>query len=225
MKKLLWFLLPLTLLVGVSFGFVSCSDDDDDTGIVGTWSELDGDELITITFKSDGTGTITEKWHSGTFTYKMTDKRSGTMTVKEEGSYSGYSYYVYTFRIEGDTLYVYEEGDRYPEFIMTKQGKGKDSNNVLGTWIYEEGYNSFSLTFKSGGTGTAITKYYDSYSGMETEKTTFTYSMASSNSGTLTIRGYDSYSGYSNEVYTFKIQNNRLSLYYEEYFVCTFIKQ
>lgn len=225
MKKFKFLAITMLALLTIG-GFYACcnDDDDDDNGIVGTWFAYDGDEAITITFNSDETGVISEKWKQDTFTYSMTNKNSGTMTIRYQESYH-YHYEVFTFRIEGKSLYLYDD-DGDLELVLTKQNSSStSSSNIVGTWTYKEGNASVSLTFKKDGTGTAVIKYYDSYSGTETNQTTFTYSMTGNRSGTITMREYDSYSGYNYSTYTFKIEGNTLYLYDGSYLVGDFIKQ
>lgn len=127
----------------LSVTFVACSDDDDDddsssgSSVVGTWSGSwsysDESETITLTFKSNGTGTYvdvykdsygTEK-ETGTFTYKMEGQSKGIITLKyyDSYSYSGYvTDYLY-FEIKGKKMYLYEDGydDEDMGMVLTKQ--------------------------------------------------------------------------------------------------------
>lgn len=103
--------------------------------VTGTWfgkeSGSSWEESLTLTFKSDGTGTWVGSYYDsysgsstekGTFTYEMEGKSKGVIAVKEYSSYSGsYTDYIY-FEIEGKTMYLYEDyyGDDL-EWTLTKQ--------------------------------------------------------------------------------------------------------
>lgn len=115
-------------MVVVSSAITSCSKDDDNPpannptsstdGVVGTWSGSDRDEQFTLTFKTDGTGTVIMRYqdsYSGgtqtemeTFSYVMTDKSTGVITVYSEH---------FSFRIQGNKMYT--DFDGY-ELILQK---------------------------------------------------------------------------------------------------------
>lgn len=133
-KNILWSLLAM-MVIAISASFVACGDDDDDddsgSGVVGTWSGRDGNESLTLTFKSGGSGTYVAKYNDyysgteterGNFTYEMEGKKKGIINVRLYDSYYGYEYETFYFMIEGKTMYIYE--DDYEddlEWVLTKQ--------------------------------------------------------------------------------------------------------
>lgn len=83
--------------------------------------------------------------------------------------------------------------------LMTASKCGSDpveSNAAIGTWVGSEGKDRVTVVFKSDGTGTATMRYYDSYSGTEIERSSFTYKMLSSSRGICILQESSSY-GYS----------------------------
>lgn len=95
---------------------------------------------------------------------------------------------------------------------------GDDEDVVVGTWSGKDGKYDLSLTFKSDGSGTYISRYNDSYSGLQTENGTFTYVMEDDNKGMINVRYYDSYSGYEFETFFFVIEGKTMSLYEDYYY-------
>lgn len=91
------------------------------------------------------------------------------------------------------------------------------SGGVVGTWSGQDGKDYLTLTFKSGGSGTWTSRYNDYYSGMETERGSFTYEMEGKSKGVITVRYYDSYYGYENEHIYFEIEGKKMYLY-EDYY-------
>lgn len=91
------------------------------------------------------------------------------------------------------------------------------SSGVVGTWSGQDGKDYLTLTFKSGGSGTWTSRYYDSYSGMETDNGSFTYKMDGKSKGMITIKEYDSYSGYNTEHIYFEIEGKKMYLYEDGY--------
>lgn len=87
-------------------------------------------------------------------------------------------------------------------------------SGVVGTWSGNDDGDRLTLTFKSNGSGTWTSRYYDSYSGTETERGTFTYEMDGKYEGVIYINEYDSYSGYSSGYYTFEIEGKKMYLYW-----------
>lgn len=221
-KVFLWSMMAFVLSVMLSVGLSSCGDDDDDNGIVGTWVAYDGDEEITFTFNSDNTGVYMEKRKiQGTFIYSMSSNQKGTITIKDNDSYSGHSYEIYTFSIKDGSLFLYDD-DGDLELVFTKQGgsnnnSSKVNNSVVGTWSGKDGRHQLSITFKSGGTGTYVSNYYDSYSGTETETGTFTYTMEGSSKGMIIVKVRDSYSGSGTDIFYFVIEGNMMFLYEDGY--------
>ena len=68
-------------------------------------------------------------------------------------------------------------------FVACDDDDSDSGSGVVGTWSGKDGRHYLTLTFKSGGTGTWISRYDDSYSGMETERGTFTYEMEGKSKG------------------------------------------
>lgn len=90
-------------------------------------------------------------------------------------------------------------------------------SGVVGTWSGKDGRESLSLTFKSGGKGTWVSRYEDYYSGTETERGSFTYEMEGKSKGIIIIKDYDSYSGYHNDYLYFEIEGKMMFLYDDYY--------
>lgn len=119
-----------------------------------------------------------------------------------------------------------------------------DSTSIVGSWEGQNGRRSITLTFNKTSTGTWQERYYDSYSGTETEFGTFTYSY-DGNNGILYLKdqyndssnslpgGYDggSYSGsygYDISKLFFKTNKNIMSIYEDanyKYLAYTLSKQ
>lgn len=103
-------------------------------------------------------------------------------------------------------------------FVACSSDDDDDSSNgVVGTWSGQEGREYITLTFNSNGSGNWSSRYYDSYSGMETEKGSFTYKMDGQSKGVITIKEYDSYSGYDTEHMYFEINGKKMYLYEKGY--------
>ena len=240
-KNAFWYFLAVLMVTMLSIGGVSCSNDDDSKGsesssLRGTsWAYDKGYKSGIITFNSDKNGTWIKQYSDDnetntiSFTYTLLRNNTGTIVTKEksDSSSSGYSIDNYYFEIVDNILYVYEvddddEDDKELKYICYKVSNDKDnsqSGSLSGTsWVNQEGRYTRTLNFKSGGTGTAIYRYQDPYSGTETETISFTYDYNSSKKrGTITIREYDSYKGrYTNMTYEFEIGGNKLYLYDEE---------
>ena len=88
----------------------SDDDDDDASGVVGTWVSKYGSTVETIVFKADKSGTWnihSERYDdTDTFTYSPVSNTEGTMAIIE-GKGSGevdYMYYV----VKGNKLHIYE---------------------------------------------------------------------------------------------------------------------
>lgn len=227
-KSLFWCLLTMMMVAMMALVY-ACSDDKSSSdssskGIVGTWSGESGKTTLTLIFSADETGVYIFKYRSsysgtetdnGTFTYKMTDAENGYIIIKEYDSYSGNHTSVLTFKVSGDTLLLYEGNGTNIAWVLTKEGSSPSvsDNSVVGSWVGQEGRRSYTFSFRQDGTGVIVTKYNDSYSGIETHQESFTYKMISGNSGTMTVREYDSYSGYGYEMYMFEIKNKSLYIY------------
>lgn len=114
----------LLMLSLVSIGFVSCSDDDDDdekSSVVGTWSNREGSEALTLKFNSNGSGVVTATYYDSysgkqtetmNFTYVMLDNESGIMTWKYYDSYYGELVTEsISFEVYNNKLYLYEDAN------------------------------------------------------------------------------------------------------------------
>lgn len=91
------------------------------------------------------------------------------------------------------------------------------ASGVVGSWSGRDGREYLTLTFKSGGSGVWTERYNDSYSGMETHVTDFTYVMEGKSKGIITIEEYDSYYGTDTEHYFFVIEGKTMKLYEDDY--------
>lgn len=95
---------------------------------------------------------------------------------------------------------------------------GSSSTGVVGTWSGTiDGDEKLTLTFKKDGTGTWTSRYYDSYSGMETERGSFEYEMEGKSKGIIYVKYYDSYYGYDYDYLYFEIEGKRMLLF-EDYY-------
>ena len=91
-------------------------------------------------------------------------------------------------------------------------------SGVVGTWSGSDDDGEYlTVTFKKDGTGTWISRYYDSYSGSETKKGSFSYEMEGNSKGVITVKNYDSYYGYEVEHTFFEIEGKRMYLYDDYY--------
>ena len=210
------------------------------TNIVGTtWKGNDGSTTITITFNSSTTGLYVLSYNnsysggteteSSTFSYSLNGNRGIVVVNVPDSWYSGSRTWTHYFKISGNTIWVYDDDDCDDddlEFVLTKQtgnGNGAQSGGsitgvVIGTWSGQEHNDYLTLSFRSDGTGTYISRYNDSYSGMETESGNFNYIMEGDNKGIVSVRLYDSYSGYENKTYYFVINGNTMSIYEHYYY-------
>lgn len=132
-RKFFWSMLTFMMVTVLCVGFASCGDDDDDgTNIaVGTWVKQEGRRSYTLTFRSNGNGTMIYKYedsYSGTetdsekFSYTITGNNKGIITFDYYDSYSGSSKEVIYFVIDGKHMALYFDKD-YDEHLMdlTKQ--------------------------------------------------------------------------------------------------------
>ena len=124
MEKLKYF--AMALLVAVSAGFVSCSDDDDNGGaggnapgssIVGTWEGHNYNYTERIVFTAEG-GYMSVTTFDDPSTSSQSESGTYTADGKNLTIYtdSGWGYpYVdeYEYAIEGDRLTLYEPGSTY----------------------------------------------------------------------------------------------------------------
>lgn len=85
-----------------------------------------------------------------------------------------------------------------------------NNNYVIGTWTSVGEEETFTLIFKSNGTGVWITTYEDRYSGTQTDVEAFTYMQEGSSNGKILLRTYDSYSSYTTEVLYYSISGQTM---------------
>ena len=231
------------MIVIAGVGISACGDDGDDegTGIEGTWTGVDGSETLQLTFKSDYTGVWVVSYNNkysgsgsekGTFTYSMSGSSKGIITIKSKSSSYSYSSSgshteIIFFEIEGNTMYLYEDGYGDDlEWILTKGTSGKsfinnnddddanvggEGSSIIGSWFSEGGNKYLSLTFNNNGSGSWVIRATDSYSGTETKYGTLTYTMSSSNKGTI----YMKYEGYDFLTWTFVIEGSKMYVYHD----------
>lgn len=147
MKKTFGILCMALVAVLTCVGFTSCSDDDDNKSIVGTWECYDeyvsADEQesikMTLTFKKDNTGSIVEEWNSVS---RATSQEVYTMN---------FSWSTTTDASGNDILRVsYQSGDKNTELFMgtantalwTKQfvltGKTLNIYGSEGVWVFNK---------------------------------------------------------------------------------------
>ncbi len=103
-------------------------------------------------------------------------------------------------------------------FVACESDNDDSDSGVVGTWSVRDGRHQLTLTFNSGGSGTFIARYDDSYSGLETETGPFTYTMQEASKGMIIIKDYDSYSGYQTEILYFVIEGKTMSIYEDDYY-------
>lgn len=104
------------------------------TSVTGTWTgtEEGGYDQLTLSVNSNGTGTYvlrdyssyyqTYDTNSGTFTYQMDGDSKGIVIIKVNSSYYTDRTIMYYFVIQGNKLYLYEDGyGEDLEWVLTKQ--------------------------------------------------------------------------------------------------------
>jgi len=217
-------------VLGVSIIACDKEKEDKDSGsdvdkeystIEGTWSGGEEDNVFTISFKKDGTGTYVNTktdsdthTFSGTFTYTMTGNNSGCMVVKYRADYFSADEYeseMCLFVIIDDKLYFMEGEDG--AILSNNNGSSvsiKD-NTIEGTWSGGEENNVFTISFKKDGTGTYVNTTTDSDT--HTFSGTFTYTMTSNNSGFMIVKyraDYFATDEYENEMCLFVIVDDKL---------------
>ena len=225
-KKSLWGSMLTIMMVAMLCGVMTaCSDDDNDneSGIVGTWTGSDGYHTLTLTFNSGNTGTYISKYEdqdsgtkteTGTFTYTTTENDSkGVVIIKYYGSSTDVFYYV----IDDNIMRLYEN-DYYDslKWILAKDGSGStvtNANNAIGTWTGTEAHKTLTLIFNSGNSGDYV--YRD---GGNTDAGTFVYAAEGSNKGVLVIRFSASYSGTSSGIFFYVIDGKTMRLYERGYY-------
>ena len=130
-KRIPLCMLTIMMVATAAITIASCSKSDNSSSInnnsgdiskiVGTWRGSDGDDTLTMTFNSDGTGiaVMTYDGYYGTetetvsFTYSMTDSNHGTVIVAIPYYNNSYYYESYPLEINGPNLYVYEDDEYY----------------------------------------------------------------------------------------------------------------
>lgn len=234
-KQFLWSLLALMMIAIAGVGISACGDDDDDSGsgIEGSWTGTLDKRTLTLTFKSNYTGTWVTKYESsyygtqienGTFTYTLNGSNKGTAVVKftdsSYGSYSGSFTQTFTFTIEGNKMKLYEADGDYVTTLTKGSGggisgddddnSGSSTSKAVGTWYTGSGDNYMSLTFKSNGTGSWILRTSGD-DGTETEYGSLVYTMTSSSKGTVSLKlaDYD----YVFISWDFVIEGSKMYLY------------
>ena len=101
-------------------------------------------------------------------------------------------------------------------------------SGVVGTWSGGDGKHYLTITFNSGGSGTIVSRYNDSYSGIETKTGSFTYTMEGPSKGIMIVKSYDSYYGYETDIFYFIIEGKTMSIYEDNYYddlECVLTKQ
>lgn len=127
----------VTTLTQTAGATVNTGDDNgnqgSNTSVVGTWSgtEEGGYDQLVVTVKADGTGTyvLTDKGYYttydtqyGTLTYVMEGTSRGKVYIKINSSYYSDRIAEYYFVIEGNKMYLYEDGYGDDlEWVLTKQ--------------------------------------------------------------------------------------------------------
>lgn len=245
-RNLLLGLLGLMMIALAGASISACGDDKEEgsggSGISGTWTGVIENMSLTVTFKSDYTGTWVTKRESsyygtqtenGTFTYSLSGSNKGMVIIKM-GNDSYYSYYygsssrVYTFTIEGRSMTLYQN-DSYVTTLTQTAGAtvntGDDSGNqgsntsVVGTWsgTEEGGYDQLVVTVKADGTGTYVLTDKGYYSTYDTSAGSLTYVMEGTSRGKVYIKINSSY--YSDRIaeYFFVIEGNKMYLYEDGY--------
>ena len=127
----------VTTLTQTAGATVNTGDDSgnqgSNTSVVGTWSgtEEGGYDQLVVTVKADGTGTyvLTDKGYystydtsAGSLTYVMEGTSRGKVYIKINSSYYSDRIAEYFFVIEGNKMYLYEDGYGDDlEWVLTKQ--------------------------------------------------------------------------------------------------------
>ena len=157
MKKLFISLLALIMMLSA---FVSCGDDSVDSSLLDAWSMEKNGVVFVMTLAEDGKATINfdagtsgvmdakYKAKNGKFTLTFT---SGTETMT---LYDGISY-----KVEGDTLTVYDDsesivftrGEKKSD-VQDEKYEGLTDEKLLGTWVSkDEDGNYAEFTFMKEG--------------------------------------------------------------------------
>lgn len=119
MKKTLFYLAAILFVAVFSVSLTSCSKDDDEDSVIGTWVGHDGDREIRMVFKKGGTGTYIDIYRDG-------DVEDGSFVYVMEGDSKGFILYVEDevkeyFVISGEKMRIYEGGyNGHLEVTLTK---------------------------------------------------------------------------------------------------------
>ncbi len=95
----------------------------------------------------------------------------------------------------------------------TGSSKNPNTSPTSGIWKCQQGHYTYTVTFSSNGTGTFVSQYNNSNSGVETYSYTFTYVLSDDNRGTASMKVNDSYSGSYTETFYFEIEGNTMQVY------------
>lgn len=229
-NKLFWSLLA-TMMVVLTCGIMTAcgSDDDSVDPIIGTWTGIDGQRTLALTFASGNTGTYTsiqEDQEAGTetktnaFTYTPADATRGVLIMKVYDSHAGVSTEVYYYMIEGNVMRLYRN-DYYNDLAWTLSKDGKapanTTSNAVGTWAGVDGSESLTLIFQSANSGEYIYKY-DGSKGQSTDASTFVYASENANKGVLVMKFTTAYSGTSSGIFFYMIDGKTMRLYDQGYY-------
>lgn len=199
-NKLWSILMMLTLVLGTTISFSSCSGDDDDSpsgggsksgggasasSVPGSYTGITSDRIKSLNaiFTEDGTGVINENGKHHTFTYFM-GRDTGIAKVTDEVIGSSHFETTYTIKfIEGFMLF--EESNGVVRYFFYKTGQNLGSpkakkliGNWEGNWVNNDGdIFKYNCTFNSDGTGTFVEDETDTDGDHYEYKETFTYKM------------------------------------------------
>lgn len=120
-KSIIWSMLTIMMVAVFSTVFVSCSKSDDaQDAVVGIWTGTKTYGQLTVVLEANNSGRWSEyenygssyggKSSSGYLTYQMLGNDRGIVTVVEQDSYSGTQYDNYYFIVQGNVMYLYEDG-------------------------------------------------------------------------------------------------------------------
>lgn len=119
MKKTLFYLAAILFVAVLSISLTSCSKDDDEDSVIGTWVGRDEGEDIKLVFKKGGTGTFINinqrgKIEDGPFAYVMEGDSKGIIIYPDEDEKE---YFV----ISGKTMRIYRGGyNGRLDLVLTK---------------------------------------------------------------------------------------------------------
>lgn len=230
-KNLLWSLLAMMMVAMSCCVMTACSsDDDNEDTIIGTWTGIDGNRTLALSFKSGNVGNYTSKYEdpnagsetkTGTFTYTPESSTKGILIMKVYGSNSGSSTEVFYYMIDGQTMRLYKN-DYYDdlEWTLAKNGVNQtdtSANNAIGTWGGADDRETLTLIFNSGNSGEYIYKYENNGT-LKTDASTFVYVAESAGKGVLVLKFSASYTGSSAGIFFYVIDGNTMRLYDQGYY-------